>query len=643
MKHIVTPRATETTPTSSDWDRFSFVNSQRGDPKHQRFIAYASALTSEWEFLRSEHPIATPYGSLIVDRDGLFSPTKIKLLQQDGSYREILGAPATIDGDRFLASYSLNPTCSILAVAESLRGRDLLTWRFISLLDGRELPYTHHHTRDTSLCWSSDTEIVTGVYAPTSSTHARASRPVIYKTDIETGVQEVVFDSALSFPRFRIHVGRHPGQVIVLEQNGGGPADSILLLDLVEQRSIQSLVSVPGHEFYYAGADGNGFYFVTDLEANNGRLVAVSEAAHSTSQCKEIVPESDLILERASLHDGMFVCRYWDGWRHSVKIISAQGIQGELSLTSPGAIHSVCIDNDTVSATFSTPTTKPTSVSCPLHRKSSVHTADTTDFTVCEAQALDKERIPYLMINPGEGKPVLLTGYGGFGERLTPSFDPLQKLWIEAGGSVAFAGVRGGGEKGSGWYAASRGPDRKRSFDDFNLIATQIRSDQNPSVLVASGYSTGALLVSGASLMMPMNFDAVICCSGLYDFDRYADLSIGRAWLEEFGDPSDKAHRTLMAEWAPIDLLKQGAKLPPAFIAAGFSDDTVPYTHSKNLYDVLADGESDIYVAISSGHSRNALGSMITFNPQHFISQNAAILSFLTDRLGIEFVKQSQL
>ena len=85
------------------------------------------------------------------------------------------------------------------------------------------------------------------------------------------------------------------------------------------------------------------------------------------------------------------------------------------------------------------------------------------DLSACEAREFkirsdDGVQIPLSLImkkgQPLDGNaPTLLTAYGANGANLYPNFAPQTLAWLERGGIIAVAHVRGGGELGEDWHA----------------------------------------------------------------------------------------------------------------------------------------------------------------------------------------------
>ncbi len=67
--------------------------------------------------------------------------------------------------------------------------------------------------------------------------------------------------------------------------------------------------------------------------------------------------------------------------------------------------------------------------------------------------------------------PALLIGYGGYSVSMSPFFLDVDRVWIEQGGVLAVANIRGGGEFGEDWHLAGNLTKKQNVFDDFIACA----------------------------------------------------------------------------------------------------------------------------------------------------------------------------
>ena len=81
---------------------------------------------------------------------------------------------------------------------------------------------------------------------------------------------------------------------------------------------------------------------------------------------------------------------------------------------------------------------------------------------------------------PVRPQPTLLYGYGGFKVPVLADYRPGWSGWLAAGGVLAIANLRGGGEFGTEWYDAGRLANKQHVFDDFIAVAEHLRSPGSP-------------------------------------------------------------------------------------------------------------------------------------------------------------------
>lgn len=208
------------------------------------------------------------------------------------------------------------------------------------------------------------------------------------------------------------------------------------------------------------------------------------------------------------------------------------------------------------------------------------------------AIAPDGVAIPYWLIGreanvKGErAAPCLLYGYGGFEVALDPHYDATSGIaWLESGGLYVVANIRGGGEFGPDWHQAAQREKRHVAFNDFYavaeaLIATGVTTSKQ---LAIRGGSNGGLLTGVALVERPELFGAVLSEVPLLDMARFHLLLQGASWIDEYGDPEDKADLAFLMTYSPYQNVKAGVTYPPSLFTSSATDDRVHPGHARKM------------------------------------------------------------
>ena len=203
------------------------------------------------------------------------------------------------------------------------------------------------------------------------------------------------------------------------------------------------------------------------------------------------------------------------------------------------------------------------------------------------APAKDGEQVPItVLMQAGQAldgsAPLLLYGYGAYGLPTEPGFSIRALSLVDRGFVYAIAHVRGGSEKGWGWFQAGRGAHKPNTFTDFIACAEHLIAERYtaPGRIVAYGGSAGGMLMGAVANLRPDLWAGVIGAVPFVDvLNTMSDASLPLTPPEwpEWGNPLEDAEAyDRIAAYSPYDNV---AALPyPAVLATGgLSDPRVTY------------------------------------------------------------------
>jgi prolyl oligopeptidase len=401
-------------------------------------------------------------------------------------------------------------------------------------------------------------------------------------------------------------VGRD-GRWMVMRYATGTKSNDLYVIDLEKWRKSGTFelgVVSKGEDAAFDGhALGDRLFMETTLNAPNGRVVLVDMNRPGKEAWKEIIPQrSDAVIENVSLAKGMLVVRYQKKAATRIELFDLEGKSiHELSLPGIGTA-SVSTQEDRTEAFLSytsfnqPPIIYHIDLTAGKTKKAVWEQSDVNfDPSTMEVKQVfypskDGTTISMFVVHRkglvmDGNNPTMLTGYGGFGNGITPSFEPTLIPWLEAGGVFAIANLRGGNEYGEKWHESGMLEHKQNVFDDFIAAGEYLIREKytRPEKLGISGGSNGGLLVGAAVTERPDLWGAVVCHVPLLDMLRYEKFLMARYWVPEYGSAEHEAQFKYLLKYSPYHNVKAGVKYPAIFFTAGEHDARVHPMHARKM------------------------------------------------------------
>ena len=549
-----------------------------------------------------------------------------------------------------------------VAYGTSAGGSEESTLKVIETASGKQLPDTIERTRFASVAWKKDNSAF--FYSRHPKKGDVPSGEEVYHVKIfyhvmgtDPAKDPLIFGEgrkAQDIPGVQLADDDDRWLLITVFQ--GWAKSEMYLQDLKAGTPPVEITS--GKDFLYSGeVYQNKLYITTNEDAPRSRVLVVDAANPKRENWKEIVPQSDAVLQNSAIVGGKLGAQYEKNASSLLKLFQLDGkFIDDIPLPAIGTVSGTGSkwNRQEIFFGFQSFTIPPSIYHYDLSsRKTNLWdkvNAPGIDPSAYEVHQLwytskDGTKVPMFVFHKkglelNGHNPTLLTGYGGFNVSLTPSFVGGRYIWLEHGGIFAVANLRGGAEFGEDWHQAGMLQKKQNVFDDFISAAEFLISQKytDKDHLAIQGGSNGGLLVGAAFTQRPDLYRAVVCQVPLLDMLRYQNFQIAKLWIPEYGSAEDSKQFDWLYAYSPYHHVKPGTQYPAILFMTADTDTRVDPMHAKKMAALMqaeaANGQSRerpilLRIETKAGHGA---GKPITKQ----IEEGTDIYSFLFWQLGMQ-------
>lgn len=620
-------------------------------------------ITELWNYEKLSAPSKQGKYYVFSKNDGLQNQSVLYVQESLESEPRLLLDPNTLtkDGTVALAGTAFSDDGTKMAYGLAAAGSDWQTWHVMDVTTGRKLPDELKWVKFSGASWTHDgagffysrfPEPKAGDTFQALNTHQKL---YYHKLGTPQSDDVLVYERPDN-PKWSVGGGvTDDGKYLVISIGDGTTSrrTRVAYKDLTDPKA-QVIEIVPTHDYKMSaiGNDGPVMFFMTEADAPKGRVIAIDIRKPEKANWKTIVPETADTLQGVNLVGDQFICEYLQDAKTVVKVHAMDGkfvrnvdLPG---IGTAGGFGGKKSDTETFFS-FSSFATPPSNYRVDLKtgqvrllREAKVK-FDPSQYVVEQIKYKSKDgtEVPMFLCHKKSLKkdgtnPTLLYGYGGFNISLTPGFSISRVQWMEMGGVLAVANLRGGGEYGEKWHRAGTKLEKQNVFDDFIAAAEYLIQEKytQPKKLAIQGGSNGGLLVGACMVQRPDLYGACLPAVGVMDMLRFQRFTAGRFWVDDYGSSDNKDEFAAQYKYSPYHNLKPGVKYPATLVTTADTDDRVVPGHSFKFtamlqYSQAGDAPVLARIETKAGHGAGKPTSKM-------IEEVADQWAFLVKNLGVE-------
>jgi prolyl oligopeptidase len=601
----------------------------------------------------------------------------------DAASEQVVLDPSVLDarGSTTIDWYVPSPDGKLVAVSLSKGGSESGDVHIYEVDGGKEHPKdsiarVHGGTAGGTLLWRKDGKGFWYTRYPREGERAKEDLDFyqqvwFHELGGATPDRRSLTDEIPRIAECELHETSDDGRFALLEvKNGDGGEAAFYVLDTRAKAKGGAAagdpwVRVARFEDHVVGArlGKEGGLWLRSLEGSpRGKILRLDPAHPDLTKARVVVPESETVIQGFTVTKKRIYVTDLVGGPNRIRVLDLKGQPAEtLALPGVASVRGVlALDGDDLLVRVQTYTEPPAWWSwspgakpkTPADkggtqlRKTALAQTTKADFSGIEvtremATSKDGTRVPMSFLRKRGAKmdgqnPTVLYGYGGYGVSLTPRFAPHWLPWLEQGGTVAIANLRGGGEMGESWHQAGMLTKKQNVFDDFFACARWLIDQKwtSSARLAIEGASNGGLLMGAAVTQHPELFAAVVSHVGIYDMLRVETTPNGAFNVTEFGTVKDKAQFDALHAYSPIHQVKDGTSYPPVLFLTGQNDPRVdPYNSRKMTARLQAANPAGLVLLRTSADTGHGMGTPLAAQ----IQEDVDVYAFLFTRLGVSY------
>lgn len=433
---------------------------------------------------------------------------------------------------------------------------------------------------------------------------------------------------AISSPELQVGIGGRHAALLIRDGYVRSFALYLAPLDaLLAGRADWRRICGPEDGIADLALTGDTLYLVSTAAAANGALLTLDAATGTLATATVAAPAGDLVLDKLNAAPGGVYVTVNDGGEQRLRFQPIAGPGRDVALPYAGWVQNVGVDPRDGTALIRitswlqpgrvfavdsrTGDARPTSLQAPPRIDLAPY-----EYRRIMVTARDGVRVPLSLLRrrgPIRAAPCLVHAYGAYQWPSQPVFDARAIAFLESGGVIATAHVRGGGEYGRAWHRAGMQATKPNSWRDLidccgHLVAT---GQTRPTQLAVIGGSAGGITVGRAMTERPDLFGAVISKVGMSNPLRAEFEPNGQPNIPEFGSVKTEAGFRTLTAMDSYHAVQDGTRYPAMLLETAANDVRVaPHNAAKMAARLQAadpGGTTLLRVDFDGGHNSNDL------------------------------------